>query len=337
MLKFSVFIPVYNAGEWLDACLRSVFGQDYPAESIEAVVVDGGSTDNTLEIARRYPARVFINEKRLAHYAFELYGRHATGDLVVMFAADNELAGRDWFRAAGELFDRRPELGALWGRQVSGPDDSPLNHYYELIQNDPLSHFTNRNLESYMRAGEPVQVGGRAGRLFRVQKDRSLVWGANGLVLRLGFVRKFFTAEDFVGDNDIFQSMVEEGHDLAAYVPELQIVHHHVRSVAEWTRKLRRNFYNHFLQHHGKRNMGWAFGRGFAARLVLWSVYAGIPLFSGCDALWRAVRDRNGYWLYHPLLSLIQLWVYGWLTLSTREGRQFLGRMLTGRSPVARQ
>lgn len=330
MLKFSVFIPTYNAAAWLDGCLRSIFGQDYPSDCIEAVVVDGGSTDATLEIARRYPARVLLNEKRLAHYAFELYGRHADGDLVVMFAADNELVGNDWFRAANDLFERNRDLGAVWGRQVSGADDPSLNHYYELIQNDPLSHFTNRNLEGYMRSGEAVEARGRMGRVFRVDRHRSLIWGANGLVLRLEFVRCFFTAEDFVGDNDIFQDMVEAGHDLVAYVPDLRIVHHHVRSVAEWTRKIRRNFHNHFLQHHGKRNMGWAFGRGFVVRAAVWGVYAGVPLFSGCHALWLAARDRNRYWLYHPLLSMIQFYVYVWLVFGTKEGRQFLVRTARG-------
>ncbi len=324
MLKFSVFIPTYNAANWLENCLESIFRQDYPRAGIEVLVVDGGSTDGTVEIAERFGARVLPNPQKLAHYAFRLFGEQSTGDLVVMFAADNELAGTQWFRVASESFIRFPELGALWGRQVSGPQDAAVNRYYELIQNDPLSFYCNKNLETYLQQGRHFEVEGLSGHLFNVDTRRPLVWGANGLVLRMVWVRSYFIAESFVGDNDIFQNMIEAGHTQTAFIPQLQTVHHHIRSVSEWTRKLRRNFRQHFLQHHDTRNMGWAFGKSFYLRLVLWVLYAGIPIFSGADALLRTLRQRNRYWLYHPLLNFIQLYTYASLTLGTPEGRQFL-------------
>ncbi len=324
MLKFTVFIPTYNAADWLEGCLESIFRQDYPRAGIEVLVVDGGSTDATLEIAERFGARVLPNPQKLAHYAFRLFGEQATGDLVVMFAADNELSGTQWFQVAAETFVRFPKLGALWGRQISGPKDAAVNRYYELIQNDPLSFYCNRNLEGYLRHGSHFEVEGLSGRLFDVDRRRPLVWGANGLVLRMDWVRSYFIADDFVGDNDIFQNMLEDGHTQTAFIPELHTVHHHIRSVGEWTRKLKRNFRQHFLQHHGTRNMGWAFGSSFYLRLFMWIIYAGIPVFSGIDCLLRALRQRNRYWLYHPVLSFIQLYTYSRLTLGTPEGRRFL-------------
>lgn len=328
MLKFSVFIPTFNAGRWLDQCLKSISSQDYQPDKIEIIVADGGSTDNTLEIARQYSTRILNNPKKLAHYAFEAYGRESTGDLVVMFAADNELVGNDWFRTVNEYFERNERLAALWGRQEACVGDSAANHYYELIQNDPLSHFTNRNLLRYMREGQTIGVGGRQGKIFDVDVNRPLVWGANGLVLRMSCSRDFFTAGGFVGDNDIFQNMIEAGNTLVAYVPSLRIIHHHIESVGDWRRKLERNYRRHFLQHHEQRNMGWAFGRGFYWRLALWIVYAGVPVFSGADALWRSARERNIHWLYHPVFNFVQLYTIATLTLFTKEGRVFLRSLL---------
>ena len=52
MHKISIIIPVYNVGEYLDECLSSVVNQNY--KNYEVIVVNDGSTDNSLEIAKKY-------------------------------------------------------------------------------------------------------------------------------------------------------------------------------------------------------------------------------------------------------------------------------------------
>lgn len=54
--KISLVIPSYNQGSFLEATLRSIFAQCYPA--LECIVVDGGSTDGSAEIVRRYAHRL---------------------------------------------------------------------------------------------------------------------------------------------------------------------------------------------------------------------------------------------------------------------------------------
>ena len=328
MNRFSVFIPTYNAELWLGGCLESIYGQDYPADKIEVLVVDGGSTDRTEAIARNTPSTFLNNPQRQAHFAFGIYGQQATGDLVVMFAADNELVGPDWFSTVNACFEQHPELGAVWGRQISGKQDRPINQYFALIQSEPLSFFTNKNLDRYLAEGQTIRSGNKDGKLFRVLPERPLVWGANGLVLKFAYVQKFFNTGGFIGDNDIFQNMIEENHNQVAFFPSLNIVHHHVRSLGEWTGKLKRNYAGHFLAHKDARNMRWAFGSEFFSRFFLWCIYAGIPVFSGVHALWLALRDRTVYWLYHPLLNFVQFFTYARLTLFTAPGRNHIKKTL---------
>lgn len=52
----SVIIPVYNVGEYIDECLRSVCNQTY--NNLEIIVVNDGSTDNTLNICEKYAQKM---------------------------------------------------------------------------------------------------------------------------------------------------------------------------------------------------------------------------------------------------------------------------------------
>lgn len=48
----SVIVPVYNTGPYLPRCIESIIRQNY--EKIELLLIDDGSTDNSLEICRKY-------------------------------------------------------------------------------------------------------------------------------------------------------------------------------------------------------------------------------------------------------------------------------------------
>lgn len=58
LTDFSVIVPVYNGAETLDDCLAALIDQDYPRDRYEIIVVNDGSTDDTGQIASRYPVRV---------------------------------------------------------------------------------------------------------------------------------------------------------------------------------------------------------------------------------------------------------------------------------------
>src|SRR6202022_4297186 len=50
----SILMPTLNAERYLEGALKSIRSQDYPAELIEIIVADAGSTDSTLALLERY-------------------------------------------------------------------------------------------------------------------------------------------------------------------------------------------------------------------------------------------------------------------------------------------
>jgi len=90
----SIVMPVYNGGRFLEAALKSIFGQTEP--NFELIVIDDGSTDDTAAILARYsrdPRLKIISQKHLGVGAARNAGLEAaTTDLIVNLDSDDIMA-----------------------------------------------------------------------------------------------------------------------------------------------------------------------------------------------------------------------------------------------------
>ena len=324
----SFVIPTYNADYFLERCLKSIRVQRYPRENIEIIIADGGSTDGTLGISNRYNCRILENKRRLAECGVQLGVLNARGDLVVIFAADNELVSVDWAKKVIKPFLYDKDVTAVWGRLAATNDSPALNKYFALIQNDPLNFFLNKNLQAYLKDKATSKVEDY--HIFRVDSSRPLVWGANGLIFRKESICPIWDTGQYLGDNDAFQIMIEKGMDKVAYFNGPFVYHHHVRQIKDCIKKWRRNYICHFLSKRKTRNLRWVFAKGFSVKLAIWSVYSGIPIFSFIHSVFLSIRNRNKYWLYHSTVSFLQLFTYSWATITTSQGRSFIKDKILG-------
>ncbi len=115
MARISIITPSFNQGMYIEETIQSVLAQDYP--DIEYWVFDGGSTDNTLEILKRYKDRLFSqSEKDSGQTAAIAKGfQKATGDIFYWLNSDDTLLPGTISRVM-EVFETRPEIALAYGQ-----------------------------------------------------------------------------------------------------------------------------------------------------------------------------------------------------------------------------
>jgi rhamnosyltransferase len=118
MIETSILIPTKNGAQDLDTCLAAIYSQK-GTRPFEVIVIDSGSTDATLEIARRYPVRIEqIPPETFHHARTRNYGAGlAKGDALVFLSQDAIPASDAWLAAFLSNFND-PAVGAVYGRQL---------------------------------------------------------------------------------------------------------------------------------------------------------------------------------------------------------------------------
>jgi glycosyltransferase involved in cell wall biosynthesis len=111
----SIVTPSYNQGDYLEETIRSVLEQDYPA--LEYIVMDGGSTDGSVEIIRKYADRIarWVSEPDAGQSDALCKGfARATGDVMAWLNSDDTLeAGA--LKTVGAMFAAAPDTDLVYG------------------------------------------------------------------------------------------------------------------------------------------------------------------------------------------------------------------------------
>jgi len=109
--RITVVTPSYNQGGFIEQTIASVLSQDYP--DLEYIVMDGGSTDDTIPILRRHEDRLrWISERDNGQaHAINKALKIATGEVLAYLNSDDGYEP-DALKAVGEFFAEHPE--AFW-------------------------------------------------------------------------------------------------------------------------------------------------------------------------------------------------------------------------------
>jgi glycosyltransferase involved in cell wall biosynthesis len=116
--RISIVTPSLNQAQFLEHAIRSVIDQSYP--NLEYIVIDGGSTDGSLEIIERYKKHIsfWVSEPDGGHgHALNKGFSRATGEIMAWLNSDDMYL--PWtFKTVAEIFSKWPDVEWLTGIPV---------------------------------------------------------------------------------------------------------------------------------------------------------------------------------------------------------------------------
>jgi glycosyltransferase involved in cell wall biosynthesis len=120
----SIIIRTKNEERWISSCLQKVFSQTY--KNIEVILVDNGSTDQTLNRAKEYPVKVVTIDDFYPGKAINLGIIEAKGDYIVCLSGHCIPVNEHWLEHLLKDIDD-PKIAGIYGRQEPFSFSSPLD------------------------------------------------------------------------------------------------------------------------------------------------------------------------------------------------------------------
>ncbi|MDW8303193.1 MAG: glycosyltransferase family 2 protein, partial [Bacteroidia bacterium] len=111
----SIVTPSFNQGEFLEQTIVSVLEQNYPR--LEYIIIDGGSTDNSVEIIKKYEKYLtyWVSEPDRGIYdALQKGFAHTTGEIMGWINSD-DMYHKNSFSLVAEIFFQYPQIDWLSG------------------------------------------------------------------------------------------------------------------------------------------------------------------------------------------------------------------------------
>lgn len=294
--KISVIIPVRNEADKIEQCLKKVFSQSY--KPFEIIIVDGHSTDETVEKAKKFPVRILYEDYHTRAGACQIGVENAGGDYVAFTDADCR-PDKDWLGNLIEEFDE--------GIVGVGGGIIPIGEEF-------WNRSVNLALSTFMGSANSIQ-----GRFFKNKRFVQSISGCNSMyhkkdVFQVGGFNVYFSSGE---DTELNKRLLKIGKLL--YIPEAIVRHEHGRGL--------KDFAKHMYTTYGR----------YAAKSNIWRLQVFVPLLLvpllfisliftprlfmtmlgiyfiliGVNGLKIALQERNAKYLFSiPIIYIIEHSIY---------------------------
>jgi glycosyltransferase involved in cell wall biosynthesis len=155
-MKISIITPSYNQAAFIERTILSVLSQNYP--DLEYIIIDGGSTDGTLEILKKYSAKIiWVSEKDNGQSdAINKGLKMATGDVVAYLNSDDTYEAGT-FEKVAEFFKNNPDKFWAYGKcRIINEKDEEIRKSITWYKNLLLKNYSYPKLLSENFISQPA-------------------------------------------------------------------------------------------------------------------------------------------------------------------------------------
>lgn len=309
----SIVIATYNSEKLLPRTLDAIKKQTYPMERIEILIIDGGSTDNTIRIAESYGCTILYNDKTEPINAKMIGLRNASGKYMITLDHDEVIENAESIERKVMALRAHPECKVALCSGYKRPKNFPLLNDYISEFGDPFSlfiySFSKRYdfLEKTMKKNYIVK-GGEQGKytVFSfeyMRKEPIFELCCAGTMIDREF---FCTIPGILEDSSVmvhlFYIMLEQGVNEVVLIKNDALVHYSVDSLKAYFPKLKWRICNNV--HFPDMNKSGFNGRQKYQRKTRIKKYLFVPYTISCicpivQSVYLALSRRNVIYLGH--------------------------------------
>ncbi len=310
--KISFIIPTLNSGKILDKCLLSIANQSY--KNYEILIIDGGSNDNTIKLAKKYHCQILKNPLKTAEAGKAIGLRNSHGSLIALIDSDNILPDKNWLEKMILPFNDNEIIGTEPISFTYRSRAGYIERYSSLLgANDPFAFF-NQNYDRFSQLSQKWTglklVEKDLDEYIKIKIDNNQyipTIGANGTIFRKKFIDKFFTG-NYLFDIDLLAMAPKP-----LYFAKVKtgIIHTFCESsFVKFLRKQNRRLtdyytYKKFRQYHWSTQ----------SHVLSFSLYSLLILPALFDSIRGFIKKPDFAWFFHPLACFFTWWIYFLVTL----------------------
>jgi glycosyltransferase involved in cell wall biosynthesis len=296
-------MPTYNSERTIGKALASIRNQDYNQEEIEILVIDGGSTDRTLDIAAKYDAKIIYNKDKVPEAAKILGYQQARGRWIIKQDSDEVYVDKHQLTRKRKFIKKNPNVYLLLTDKLLAGKKCGIACAYLNYCGDAFSYIVYKLRGSIVRQNKRYLAKKDSyGNVYHYCKGDEYPIGDGGCTaFNIDKFRELFK-DKYDSDEYVKLSthkLIEET-EYAGCIPNDNIYHYSKADIKSYLRKVR--FKIHFNL-SGDGGVGYALkaqtDKKYSRRKWIFVLYAVSIVLPVIDSVKLAVKQHDASFLLH--------------------------------------